>query len=179
MNWKEFYKVDIFKVTAKGESLLYKTAIAIPEDIPVHELFMPKFGELELSASEKKKLCINTRKILHCRHLLQARHLRQWAKQFVQKIEAQKEKEIVLRTSGAGVYLILAAMELYPQLAKKIVCYTTEIPLKVSNKRITGTQNCQFIYGPHDSSFLGQFPSLWKSSPYLPLFNIEELKKAA
>jgi hypothetical protein len=179
MNWKEFYKVNIFKVSAKGESLLYHTSISTPEDIPVHELFMPKFGKLELSHNEKRKLCINTRKILHCRHLLETKYLRDWAREFVQKIEAQKEDEIELKTSGAGIYLILAAIELYPHISKKIICYTTEIPFKVSNKKLGPTQNWQLVYGPETTSFLSDFPSLWRSSPYLSLFVATELKKAA
>lgn len=179
MNWKEFYKVDIFKVSAKGESLLYHTSISTPEDIPVHELFMPKFGKLELSLNEKRRMCINTRKILHCRHLLETKYLRDWAREFVQKIEAQKEKEIILKTSGAGVFLILAAIELHPHISKKITCYTTEIPFKVSNKKLKPAHNWQLVYGPESKSFLADFPSLWKSSPYLSLFEQSELKKAA
>lgn len=179
MNWKEFYKVDIYKVTTKGESLFYQTSISTPDDIPVHELFMPKFGNLELSSTEKKKLCINSRKILHCRHLLEGKRLKAWAREFIAKLETIKDEEIVLRTSGSGVYLILAAIELHPKLSKKVTCYTNEIPFKISNKKFKPNPNWQLVYGPEINSFLGDFPSLWRSSPYLSLFKQSELKKAA
>ncbi len=179
MNWKEFYMVDIFKVSTKGESLLYHASLNTPDDIPVRELVMPKFDKLELSAEEKKKMCINTRKILHCRHLLETKKLKKWAKEFAHKIESLKEKEVILRTSGAGVYLILAAMELHPNLSKKIICHTAEIPLQIGQYKLKQHPNCQLVFGSSDTGVLVDFPSLWQSSPYLSLFSEKEFKKSA
>ena len=175
MNWREFYKVEIFK----SGTLFFKTSIPVPEEIPMHELFMPKFGNFDLSLNEKKRLCINTRKILHCHHLLEAKHLRQWAKAFVEKIESSKESKIELKTSGAGVYLILAAMELYPHISKTIICHTSEVPLKLNNKKFKSPGNWKLVFAPESQSFLGDFHNLWKESPYLPLFEQRTRKKAA
>lgn len=179
MNWKEFYQVDIFKISSKGESLLYHTDLKTPDEIPVHELFMPKFNKLALSAAEKKKMCINTRKILHCTHLLETKKLKRWAQEFIQKIESQKEHEVVIKTTGAGIYLVLAALELYPNISKKIICHTTEIPLKIGHHKFKSHSNCQLIYGANERSALVEFPSLWQSSPYLSLFEDFDLKKSA
>lgn len=166
-------------MTAHRDVSFFSASIPTPADIPMHELFMPKFDQFNLSRTEKRKLCINTRKILHCHDLLESKQMKTWAKNFVKKIESSQEDKIVIKTSGAGVYLVLAAMELYPSLSKKVICYTSEIPLKMAKTKCSPSKSWKFVFRGDPKSFLGDFPGLWKHSPYLSLFEQIPRKKAA
>jgi hypothetical protein len=173
MNWQDFFKL---KVSKSGE-IFFAASLKLPQDFPMQELIMSRFDHLGLTTNEKKKLSLGLRKILLCHELFQTKEFRVMCRDFRTKIERSSEKELVFSTEGGGIYLFLQLLREASFTDKKIICYTSELPLPIMG--LKAHPHMQFIYRPHGVSYLTDFSTLWKESELMSLFELKDFKASA
>lgn len=177
MVWQDFFKLNVAKLGRKGELNFFGAELKTPEDFEVNELFISRFDHLKLNQMEKKKFSLGLRKILVCHELFESPQFKRICRDFKAKILACPESELTFSTQGGGIYLFLSIMNDPKLKHKKIVCYTSELPLGVAGA--ASALNIQFIYRPHAQSYLSDFSTLWKESEYLSLFELKDFKASA
>lgn len=174
MKWQDFFKLTI---RDKSGRIFYQSQLETPEEFVMHELIFSQFDHLNLTVIEKKKLSLGLRKILVCHKLFKGLHFKQSCKALKQKILNSKENEFVFSTQGGGIYLFIHLLNDPLLKNKKIICYTSELPL--SALPIPSKSNIQFIFRPSSTSYLADFSTLWKESDNLKLFELKDFKASA
>lgn len=174
MNWQDFFKLTI---TDKAGKVFYQSQLKTPQEFAMHELIFSRFNHLNLNAIEKKKLSLGLRKILICHKLFKTPEFKKSCKALKNKILDSKENEFFLSTHGGGIYLFMHLLK-DPQLKnKKIICYTSELPLSIVS--LPAKSHIQFIFRPSTTSYLADFSTLWKESDNLKLFELKDFKASA
>lgn len=173
MNWKDFFKMKVFKHTAQGAQLYFQSELIVPDRFPVPELFMQKFDHWNISEADKKQLSLNSRKILLCHEFFHSPEFHKMGRMLVEKMNREKSGTLEFSTDGGGMYLFLEAAQKIDS-KKHIICHTSELPLPIF--AMPNHPHLQFIYRPENHSFLTNFPSLWEKSDLLNLFEIKEHK---
>lgn len=177
MNWQNFFKLTVAKSGKKGEEIFFKAELQTPQEFPMHDLIISRFNHLNLSPIEKKKFSIGMRKIILCHELFQTASFNNICSEFKHKIERSAEKELIFSTQGGGIYLFLHLIKDSKLKGKKIICYTSELPLPIMSLR--KNPDIQIIYRPHGESYLTDFSTLWKESEVLSLFELKDYKASA
>jgi hypothetical protein len=173
MQWKDFFKFTVMK---SGKTF-FQDQLATPEDLPMHQLIISRFQHLQLNSIEKKKLSLDLRKIIVCHDQFHSKLFRQMVKDFQSKIEKCPEQELTFSTQAGGIYLFLNLKASKALASKKIVCYTSELPLPLVS--FSKLMNIQFIYRPGRQSYLADFSTLWKEPELLTLFELKDFKASA
>jgi hypothetical protein len=177
MDWQDFFKLTVSKSGKKGNEIFFQAHLKTPSEFPMQELILSHFDYLNLSAVEKKKFSIGLRKIVLCHDLFETETFKAHCREFKSKIKQSKEKEFVFHTHGGGIYLFLQLIKDHRIHGKKIICYTSELPLPIMSLR--KNPNVQIIYSPHRSGFLSDFSTLWKESELMSLFELKDFKASA
>lgn len=173
MNWKDFFDLKVLK---SGE-VFFKAQLKVHENFSLDELLIRRFEHFNLTHIEKKKLSLPLRKIILCHDYFRSSQFKKLCKEFQRKIEHCPEKELIFTTQGGGIYLFLELMQHSSCKGKKIICYTSELPLPIMS--LPKHPAVQFIYSPHQMSFLSDFSTLWKESELMALFELKEFKASA
>ncbi len=168
MNWKDFFKLKVFKHTAHGKQLYFQSELRVPDHFSMPELIMGKFDHWHISEADKKLLSLNLRKILLAHEHFHSQEFKLISAAFMDKVSKEKNSTLELSTTAGGIYLFLPQMNKLP-IEKRIICETSELPLPIF-KMPANKKQIQFIYRPMPQSYLSQFPSLWEESELLSLF---------
>lgn len=177
MNWQDFFKLSVVQKARGQQKLFFEAELKTPSQFPVNELIISQFQHLELNHLEKKKLSLGIRKILVCHHLFDSAQFKKISQQFNAKVEQSREQKLVFSTQGGGIYLFLALLKNNNLKNKKVVCYTSELPLPIVE--LSKHPQVQFIYRPHAQSYLTDFSTLWKESDLMELFELKDFKASA
>lgn len=167
MDWKDFFRLSVIKIEATGTHPYFHTELKVPEDFSMEELLLKEFEYLDLSPEEKKHLSINHRKILLRHHYFNCAEFERIAENFIERLSHEREKMLTFSTQGGGIYLFTALLKSSHRLfeGKKLICYTSELPLKGTNFNLGQEPNLQFIFRSQRPSYFKHLPSLWQSSP--------------
>ena len=177
MHWQNFFKLSVIQSHKGKEKVFFEAELKTPNKFPVNQLIMSQFDHLQLNIQEKKKLSLGLRKILVCHNLFESNQFKKICQDFREKVERSDEREIVFYTQGGGIYLLLGLMKNSSLKNKKIICYTSELPLPIMT--LSKHPQIQFIYRPHAESYLTDFSTLWKESKLMDLFELKDFKASA
>lgn len=177
MNWQDFFKLTVLKAGRGKEEVFFEARLKTPNSFAVHDLIISKFDHLKLNALEKKRLSFDTRKILLCHHLFASTEFKQHTRELRNRLIKSKETNFTFSTEGGGIYLFIQLMNDRALEGKKILCYTSELPLPLKNLR--DHSQIQFIYRPAKKSYLSDFPTLWQEYDLLELFELKDFKASA
>lgn len=171
MQWKDFFRLKVFKETKQGKSTYFTKELWVPENFTLQELMISQFEQWKLSSNEKKKLSLNLRKILLCHHYFNSAEFCSLARELRQQIHQEKGQHLTFSTEGGGIYLFLDMLEQDPIGNKRIICQTPELPLLIKPFK-KKHPSLQLVYRPQQNTYLAQFPSLWQKTELLSLFNL-------
>lgn len=177
MNWQDFFKLTVHKSVRGREEVFFQAQIKTPTEFAFHQLIISRFDDFNFSETEKKKLSLGLRKIIVCHDLFQGSEFKKIAREFKDKIAKSSEKELTFSTDGGGIYLFIHLLKDLKLSDKKILCYTSEIPLPIMHW--SSHPNIQFIYRPQEMSYLSDFSTLWKESDLMELFELKDFKASA
>ncbi len=176
MNWKDFFKLTVLKETMDGTHPYFQAELRVPEEFTMEELLMKEFDYLELNDREKKLFSLNLRKIFLRHQYFNSREFERISENFVEKLSQEKDQLLTFSTCGGGIYLFMALLRgPAPFLEeKKLICYTSELPLDIMKRGEGFSSNFHFILRPQGHSFLLNFPTLWQKSNLIDLFQISK-----
>jgi hypothetical protein len=173
MDWKNFFKLIVFKEEPAGIRPYFMSHLIVCDSIPLECLLIEKFNRLRLTSSEKKLFSMDHRKIIHSHHYFKGLEFKRIFENFRTKIISDNDSHLHFFTQAGGVYLFIELMkDRDPQLKnKKIICETTEIPLPLLRIPLRSTIEFRLIHNPSVQNWFGAFPSLWAKSEIIRLFD--------
>lgn len=176
MDWKEFFKLKVYKNSKEGPLPYFQTELMVAEAFLIEEMSAKLFKNWNLSEKELKKITYGQRKILLRHQYFNSREFDRIAQNFKDRIKTEKDRELFFSCHGGGVYLFLTLLKDPAIMGKfdKIVCYTSEIPLDVMHVNLPTKHPLKLVYRPEIKSQLDDLPGAWENSPYLKLFEIDE-----
>ena len=137
---------------------------------------MREFLYLNLSEREKRLFSINIRKIFVNHHYFNSPEFKRIAENFIDRLSHEKEQLLTFSTSAGGIYLFMALLKKAPRFlkTKKLICYTSELPLDLMTINHDISDDVHFILRPHAPSYFKDFPTLWQKSNMIDLFEVNE-----
>lgn len=173
MDWQEFFHLKVFKETLSGTSPYFEHELRVPRDFSLEELLLEKFTALNLSEEEKKHFSLQIRKIYLRHNYFKCREFERILNNFIKKLSEDKDQILTLSTTAGGIYLFMGLLKHSPMILdeKRIICYSSELPLDTLEVP-RFSSHIHFILRPHSQSFLRKFPSLWKDSHLIDLFQM-------
>lgn len=176
MDWKDFFKITVLRETLQGTHKYFQSDLRIPEEFSIDELLMREFEYLDLSDRERKLFSLNIRKIFLRHKIFKSPEFDRIAENFMDRLASEKEQLLTFSTSGGGIYLFMALLKDPPSFLreKKLICYTSELPLDIMKINQSITNDVHFILRPHARSFFKDFPTLWQKSNLIDLFEVNE-----
>jgi len=175
MKWQNYFHLSVQKF--KTNEIVFEAQLKPVENHHFEDLIISRFNRFKLSELDKKKLSLDMRKIILEYRLFESAEFKKICENFKKKIQKMPEKELILTTQGGGIYLFMQMLNSTELRQKKIICYTSELPLpfvKTAKK-----SNVHFIYSPKTSSFLSHIPSLWSETEIISLFELKDFKASA
>jgi hypothetical protein len=163
VDWKDFFKLSVMKEGPSGHHPYFHSELKVSEDFSMDELLMKEFDYLHLNEIEKKQFSLQHRKIFLRHHYFNGVEFERIVENFVERLIHEKEQTLTFSTKGGGVYLFLALARRHEELLqeKKLICYTSEMPLMVAFPK---EHNLQFILVSDNGSFFKNIPTLWQNS---------------
>mgnify|MGYP006198700929 CR=1 FL=1 len=142
----------------------------------MEELMLREFEYLNLTNQEKKNFSLPLRKIWLRHHYFKSPEFERIVENFRQRLFNEKEQLLTFSTTGGGIYLFVSLLREHHRLLveKKLICYTTEIPLIPYKLDPALLQNIHFILRPGSGRFFQNFPTLWKNSHLIDLSGVNE-----
>lgn len=162
MDWKDFFKLSVMKEGPDGNHPYFHFELKVSENFTMDELLMKEFDYLNLSPDEKKHFSLNHRKIFLRQHYFHCPEFERIVENFVERLIHEKEQVLTFSTKGGGVHLFLALIRREEAILKdkKLICYTTEMPLQMN---LPLQENLQFILTSSGPSFFKNIPTLWQN----------------
>jgi hypothetical protein len=156
MNWRDYFKLEVFQETATGKRLFFTQTLRTPADFGVHDLIINRFAYLRLTSEEKKRFSTDVRKLILSLEIFTSLEFKMVLQQFQHRLQMEKHPQLKLSTSGGGIYLFhdLSLAD------KKISCQTQDLPLSCHPLRFMSSPAVNLIYQPAAQSFLKDFHSL-------------------
>lgn len=173
MDWQEFFHLKVFKETLSGTYPYFEHELRVPREFSLEELLLEKFTALNLSEEEKKHFSLQIRKIYLRHNYFKCREFERILNNFIRKLSEDKDQILTLSTTAGGIYLFMGLLKQSPMILdeKRIICYSSELPLDTLEVP-RFSSHIHFILRPHSQSFLRKFPSLWKDSHLIDLFQM-------
>lgn len=162
MEWKDYFKLTIFKETVGGSQLYFQSELKIQDNFEIERLSLDEFDYLNLSESEKKLLSLSLRKILLRCHYFKSYEFKRIVENFSERISRENHQLLTFTTQGGGTYLFTGLLLFAPESLenKKIICYTNELPLKIKGLFPEHNSSIHFIPRVPARSFFGNIPTL-------------------
>ena len=176
MDWKDYFKLTVLKETPQGTHPYFHSELRVPDEFGMDELLLHKFDHLNLPENERKNLSLQLRKILLRHHYFSSLEFQRIVQNFIHRVVSDKERRLTFSTQGGGVYLFVALLN-HPEnvlLDKKLICYTSELPLSSIKIEQVPQNDIHFILRLHAKSFLKGVPSLWQNSQLVDLSEVGE-----
>lgn len=162
MEWKDYFKLKIFKETLSGPHLYFQSELKIKEEFEIETLSLDEFDYLNLSSDEKKALSLSLRKILLRCQYFKSYEFKRIVENFAERISRENQQLLTFSTQGGGTYLFTGLLHFTPEVLveKKIICYTNELPLKIKGLCPENNRSIYFIPHVPYRTFFGNIPSL-------------------
>lgn len=163
MDWKDFFRITILKETLNGQELYFQTDLEIPTHFSMEEIAKDEFEYLNLSEFEKKHLSLALRKIILRHHYFKGPEFVRILENFIRLVEQDKDQFLTFSTQGGGVNLFLALQKVRPELLKekKLICYTSERPLKIMGRSASENPGALIITRHSQKGYFSKLSSLW------------------
>lgn len=176
MNWKDYFKLNIYRETLEGPHHYFKSELKTPEHFSMEELMIREFEYLNLTEREKKQFDLNLRKIWLRLHYFKSAEFNRIVENFTDRLSQEKDQLLTFSTNGGGIYLFTSLINNSPGFLKekKLICYTTEIPLNTFDIKIVNPTPVHFILKPGPGRYFKEFPSLWQKSHLIDLSGVNE-----
>lgn len=176
MDWKDFFQLSVMRETKDGTHPYFHSELKVPEEFSMDELLLKEFDYLGLHETEKRHFSLNIRKIILRHHYFHTAEFERIANNFCERLLHEKDRELTFTTTGGGIYLFLLLLsQRAPCLnEKKLICYTSELPIHLSKLHVELTQDIRLIYRPEGRSFLKNLPGLWQNTHLIALFEVDE-----
>lgn len=176
MDWKDFFKLSVTRETQDGSHLYFQAELKVSENFPIDELLMREFLYLNLSDREKRLFSLSIRKIFINHHYFKSPEFERITENFIQRLSNEKEHVLTFSTSAGGIYLFMVMLKKAPAFlkTKKLICYTSELPLDLMTINHCISDDVHFILRPHAKSYFKDFPTLWQKSNMIDLFEVNE-----
>jgi hypothetical protein len=170
MNWKDFFRLNVQRETLEGSQMYFQSELRTPELFSMEELMLREFEYLGLSNQEKKNFSLNLRKIWLRHHYFKSAEFDRIVENFIERLSHEKDQLITFSTKGGGIYLFGALLRKEPGFLKekKLICYTSEIPL-LSFQESVLKNHIHFILRPGPGRYFHYFPTLWQQSCLIDL----------
>lgn len=175
MDWQEFFHLRVYKETLTGTSPYFEQELKVPQEFSMGELLLEEFASLNLTEEEKKNFSLQVRKIYLRHNYFKCREFDRILNNFIKKLSEDKDQILTFSTTAGGIYLFMGLLKESPLLLqdKRIICYSSELPLDTLDVP-RFSSNIHFILRPHSRSFFRSFPSLWKDSHLIDLFQMSK-----
>ena len=175
-DWKEFFKLTVYKETLQGPRPFFLSELKVFEEFTLEELMLREFEDLNLSVAEKKLFSLSLRKIWLRHDYFKTAEFDRIAENFARLISSEKEQLLTFSTNAGGIYLFLNLLKYNPSLAedKKLICYTSELPLRIIDQEGPPSPSVHLILKPGRETFFRNFPSLWHKSYLIDLSDVRE-----
>lgn len=172
MDWKEFFRLTVLRETLEGSHLYFKEELKVPTQFSMDELLLKEFEYLDLSEQEKKSFSLNLRKIFLRHQYFNSLEFERISENFISRVAREKDQFMTFSTYGGGIYLFIALLRRSQSILKekKLICYTSELPLDVLRIDELTQPQIHFILRPHAPSFLRPLPTLWQNTHLIDLF---------
>ena len=175
MEWQKYFELSVKEV--QTDEIFFKAHLSPEDNFKFEDLIISRFNHFRLSEFDKKKLSLDMRKIILGHQIFDSPDFYKICNKFKRRIESCPQKELVFSTQGGGIYLFIQMLKTANLKDKKIICYTSELPLPIMQAK--RKSNIQFIYHPKSQSFLSEITSLWSESEIVSLFELKDLKASA
>lgn len=175
-DWREFFRLTVYKETLQGPRPFFRSVLKVFEEFTIEELMMREFEDLNLTVNEKKLFSLALRKIWIRHDYFKTAEFDRIAENFARLISSEKEQLLTFSTHAGGIYLFQNLLKYVPSLAKdkKLICYTSELPLKIIEQEIPPSSSIHFILKPGQGTFFINFPTLWHKSYLIDLSEVRE-----
>jgi hypothetical protein len=176
MDWKDFFQMTILRETLQGPHRYFQADLRIQEEFSIDELLMREFEYLDLTERERKLFSLNVRKTFLRHKCFKSAEFDRIVENFTERLSTEKEQLLTFSTSGGGVYLFMAMLKNSPAFLKekRLICYTSELPLDIMKTNQDAQTDVHFILRPHAKSVFKDFPTLWQKSNVIDLFEVNE-----
>lgn len=162
MDWKDYFRLTIFRETLSGSQLYFQSELKIQENFEIESLSLDEFDYLNLSEQEKKLLSLSLRKILLRCQYFKSYEFKRIVENFAERISRENHQLLTFSTQAGGTYLFTGLLHFTPEVLneKKIICYTNELPLKIKGLCPENNRSIHFITHVPYRTFFGNIPSL-------------------
>lgn len=173
MDWKDYFKLRVQRETLQDSQLYFQAELKTPDHFTMEELMLREFEYLNLTNHEKKLFTLNLRKIWLRHHYFKSAEFDRIVENFAERISREKDQLLTFSTRGGGIHLFASLAKRGPEFLKekKLICYTTEMPLIQIEAK---SDNIHFILRPGPGRFFQNFPTLWKNSHLIDLSRVYE-----
>jgi hypothetical protein len=175
MDWKDYFKITVVRETLEGSHPYFRSDLRIKEQFSIEELLIKEFDYLHLNERERKLFSLSMRKIFLSQHYFKSLEFERVVENFAERISHEKEQLLTFSTSGGGVYLFSALLKKPPAFLKekRLICYTSELPLDILKVNLMGKNDVHIILKPHSKS-LFKDPTLWQKPNLIDLCEVNE-----
>lgn len=180
MQWQHFFKLKVMRERSGSQTPFFCTELRPPVDFSLTELQLREFQHLPLTSQEFLRFNLTYRKIFLRLRCFQGPEFLRITENFVQLLKQIPQREVYFSTTGGGIYLFLALHRYEKELSHlHIHCRTSELPVALPSLKTPHKDLLHLQYRPEAFSVFDQFPSLWKNSPALELFEVDLQKVTA
>lgn len=173
MDWKDYFKLSVWRETPEGSRPYFQSELKVPEEFSIDELLMEKFDHLKLSERERKRFSLHLRKIFLRHHYFKSLEFKRIVENFSERLHNEKDVELTFSTNGGGIYLFMALLQNNDPILKdkRLKCYSSEIPLDILKIESPYLESIQFFFRSHSKSYLKDITGLWQNSQLIDLFD--------
>lgn len=164
MNWSDYFKIKILRETLQGTHRYFEAELRVRQDFTIEELLMREFEYLSLSESERKMFSLSMRKVFLRHSYFRTPEFERIIENFSERLTHEKDQLLTFSTSGAGVYVFLGVIKMKPLALKnkKLICYTSDLPLDVMRVDYVRDSDVHIIFRPYTKSLFKDFPTLYR-----------------
>ena len=164
MDWKEYFKISVLRETLQGPHRYFHADLHVREDFDLTELSIEEFDHLKMTPEERKHLSLSVRKVLLRHSFFKTPEFNRIIENFSDRLLHENDQLLTFSTHGAGVYLFAGLIKKNPLLLreKKLICYTSDLPLDIFQIDYLSSTDIHLIYRPYSKTMFKNFPSLWQ-----------------
>lgn len=164
MDWKDYFKITIFRETLQGPHRYFQAELRVKQDFTMEELLMREFEHLSLTDQERKNFSLTLRKVYLRHSYFRTPEFERIVENFCERLSHEKDQLLTFSTHGAGVYLFIGLIKNHPRVLrdKKLICYTSDLPLEVMRANYQSSTDVHIIHRPYAKGLFKDFPTLYR-----------------